>query len=173
MLSETSHNIIWIINHKTYHETSHKKERQKNKILETDHNSWCTAFEEFRQLDHPFNCEDLRNSINATHNLEQFPATYILQKGWGPPITFHAIPTTSTMMAPVVHTVITALHIKEDCNSASLAALIIYLENALMDISVVVALPVASTLLLLRVPQILQQLLELLQVTILVLPTAA
>lgn len=113
---------------------------------------WCAAFEEFRLLDHPFNCEDLRNSINAAHDLEQFPATYVLREGWGAPITFRATPTTSTTMAPVVRTVITALHIKEDCNSASLATLIAYLENAPMNISVVAALPVASTLLLLRVP---------------------
>jgi len=52
-----------------------------------------------------------------------------------------------------------------------LALLIAYLEKALMKITVVAALPIASTLLLLCIPQILQELLELPQVALIVLPT--
>jgi len=132
---------------------------------------WCAAFEHYLKLERPFNCEDIRNFINALHDLEQFPATYVLREGWGAPITFRAPPAATTTMGPVVNTIITAIHVKEDHNSSSLAALIAYLEKAPMKITVVAALPVASTLLLLRVPQILQELLELPQVALIVLPT--
>ena len=129
---------------------------------------WCTAFEKFLDLEHPFDCDDLKKAINIAPGLEQFPATYILREGGGIPIKFRALPAAST---PAVETVITALHIEENPNSLNVEDLIVFLENAPVRISVLAALPAASTLLLLHVPQILQELLKLPQVTLIVLPT--
>ena len=129
---------------------------------------WCTAFERFMDRGLPFNCDDLKKSINGAQGLEQFPASYVLREGGGIPIKFRALPAAST---PAVRTVITVLHVKEDHDSSSMTALIAYLENAPVRISVLAALPAASTLLLLRVPQILQELLKLPQVNLIVLPT--
>jgi len=129
---------------------------------------WCTSFENFLELGIPFDCDDLKKSINVAHGLEQFPASYVLREGGGIPIKFRALPAART---PAVRTVITALHIKENPDTSTMTALIAYLEKAPVRITVLAALPAASTLLLLRVPQVLQELLKLPQVTLIVLPT--
>ena len=138
----------------------------------TEH--WCEAFKAHLAVGKPFNCDDIRKTINSDHDLEQFPATYIVREGWGLPITFRASPDTVTK-APPCRTVIAALHIKEDCDSVSLKSLITYLEKAPegIGIRVLAALPSASTLLLLCVPKVLQALLELPLIGVIVLPRSA
>ena len=138
----------------------------------TEH--WCEAFEKLLAVRKPFNCDDIRNTINSYHDLEQYPAIFIVWEGWGLPVTFRASPDAVTK-APPCRTIIAALHIKEDCDSDSLKSLITYLEKAPegIGIRVLAALPAASTLLLLRVPKVLQELLELPLVGIIVLPGSA
>jgi hypothetical protein len=132
---------------------------------------WCSAFQHCMKLGRPSNCEDLRNYVNQQADLEQFSAMYILREGWGAPITFRALPAATTpMAAPRLQTVITALHIVEDHRSTSVAELLAFLELAPCGVEVLATLPVASTLLLLRVPQLLQELLELPQVVLIVMP---
>lgn len=131
---------------------------------------WCRSFDKLFNDGKPFGCDDIVASINANKELEQHPATFVLREGWGVPITFRA-PILSTTLAPnsALHSqaVITAFHIVEDVESASLSRLIAYLESAPADfkITVLAALPIASTLLLLRVPVYFQEMLELPHVT--------
>jgi hypothetical protein len=80
------------------------------------------------------------------------------------PVTFrlHPGPIESTLPAAVAsRTVVTAFHVKEDPNSPSLKQLIDHLKNAPVPITVLAVLPTSSTLLLLRVPLFLQELLVL------------
>ena len=127
---------------------------------------WCEAFEEFLTIGQPFNCCQIKSAINSNYNLEKCPATFALREGWGVPITFRA-PPHSTTVAPTAalatQTVITALHVVEKPDSESLDLLIQYLRNALVEITVVAALPIPSTgtLLLLRIPLYLQEMLVL------------
>ena len=124
---------------------------------------WCRAFNQLFALNQPFNCDDLVSCINSHTNLEQFPATFVLREGWGVPISFCA-PSNSiqpTIAALTTQTVITAFHIEEDPNSDALLHLIEYLQKAPVSITVLATLPISSTLLLLRVPVFLQELLVL------------
>jgi len=123
---------------------------------------WCQAFDMFLERKQPFCCNDIEIAINSDFNLEQFPATFVLCDGWGVPITFRA-PPLSTTSAPEVttKTVITALHVVESPGSNAMDLLIEYLQNAPADITILAALPISSTLLLLRVPVYLQEMLEL------------
>jgi hypothetical protein len=126
---------------------------------------WCRSFDKLMKVGEPFDCDAIMSSINEELGLEQ-PATFVLRGGCGAPITFRA-PLLSTTLAPTPQhsrTVITALHIAEDAHSESLNHLIEYLQRgapADFRITILAALPIASTLLLLRVPVYFQEMLEL------------
>jgi hypothetical protein len=123
---------------------------------------WCQAFDEFLKLDKPFNSNDIQSSINSNFESEKYPATFVLREGWGVPITFHALPLSSTIpTALATQTVIMVIQIMEGPDS--LNPLIEYLEKAPIKITVLATLPidVPGTLLLLRVPAYLQAMLVL------------
>jgi hypothetical protein len=65
-------------------------------------------------------------------------------------------------------TVVTAFHIEENSDLAPLKKLIKYLEEAPVEVTVLAVLPTPSTLLLLRVPAFLQDLLVLPRVALIV-----
>lgn len=128
--------------------------------------SWCDAFEVLLDRGQPFDCTDICNAINCERNLAQFPATFVVREGWGVPITFRAVPhsmtlSSSSSVLPASQFVVTAFHLKEDPNSEDLRVLISYLEGAPVPISVLGALSISSTLLVLRVPQYFQEMLAL------------
>ena len=123
---------------------------------------WCEAFTRLLKIGKPFTCDDIIKCITPDPELEQFPATFVLREGCDLPITFHAHPSPITSTLPLAvtsPTVVTAFHIEEDPESASLKNLIKYLDEAPVKITVLVVLPTPSTLLLLRVPVFLQDLL--------------
>jgi hypothetical protein len=125
---------------------------------------WCEAFTRRLEMGEPFTCDDIVKDITPDPELEQFPSTFVLREGWNLPITFrpHPSPITSTLPAAVTSpTVITAFHIEENPDSAPLEKLIKYLDEAPVKVTVLAVLPTASTLLLLRVPVYLQELLVL------------
>jgi hypothetical protein len=68
---------------------------------------------------------------------------------------------TTLPVAVTSRTVVTAFHIEENPESAPLKKLIKYLDEAPVKITVLAVLPTSSTLLLLRVPVFLQDLLVL------------
>jgi hypothetical protein len=129
---------------------------------------WCSAFSKLLKVGAPFTCEDLHGDINSDAQLEQFPATYILREGWDVPITFRVHPgQTEPLPAAVTsRTVITALHIEENPDSAALKHLIDYLNEAPVPITILAVLLTSSTLLLLQIPLFLQELLLIPQVTL-------
>lgn len=131
----------------------------------TEH--WCIAFDNILELGQPFDCTDIAKSINSHYNLEQYPATFVLREGWGVPITFQA-PASSTTLTPAYpsQSIITALHIVENADSDALQQLISYLQNAPVPITIIATLPISSTLLLLRVPVYLQEMLVLPRVSL-------
>ncbi|KIL66074.1 hypothetical protein M378DRAFT_161299 [Amanita muscaria Koide BX008] len=126
---------------------------------------WCEAFTKLLEIRKPFTCDDIINDITPGPELEQFPFTFVLREGWDLPITFrlHPGPTESTLPAAVTsRTVITAFHVEENLNSRPLEQLIDYLNKASSVITVLAVLPTeSSTLLLLHVPVILEELLVL------------
>jgi hypothetical protein len=123
--------------------------------------NWCEAFETFLDLRKPFNCNDLLKFINKDAELEQFPAAFVLQEGWGVPITFCALGGSSTLPPNYTMTVLTALHLVKDPKSDTINHLIRYLESCPVGISVLAAVPTSSTFLLLRIPLYLQEMLYL------------
>ncbi|KAM6501198.1 hypothetical protein JOM56_004212 [Amanita muscaria] len=90
---------------------------------------------------------------------------FVLREGWDLPITFclHPGPIESTLPAAVTSwTVIMAFHVEENPDSTlPLKQLIEYLNKAPVPITVLAVLPKSSTMLLLRVPVFLQELLVL------------
>lgn len=127
---------------------------------------WCEAFNRLLEAGKPFHCEDINSDINSNRKLVQYPATFLLREGWGVPITFGALPNSST--APTGHTVVTAFHVIEDPTSSSMKALIDFLNTAstTIDIRILAALPIKSTLLLVVVPEYLQETLALPRVSL-------
>ena len=125
---------------------------------------WCEAFTKLLDIGIPFTCDDIIKDITPDSELEQFPSTFVLHEGWDLPIQFrlHPGPIESTLPAAVTsRTVVTAFHVKENPNSPPLKQLIDYLNKAPVPIMVLAVLPTSSTLLLLRVPVLLQELLVL------------
>ena len=125
---------------------------------------WCEAFTKLLDIGTPFTCDDIIKDITPDSELEQFPSTFVLREGWDLPITFHLHPglIESTLPAAVIsRTVVTVFHVKENPNSPPLKQLIDYLNKAPVPIMVLAVLPTSSTLLLLRVPVLLQELLAL------------
>ena len=119
----------------------------------------------------PFTCDDIVKGITPDSELEQFPAMFVLREGWDLPITFrpHPSPIASTLPVAVTsRTVVTAFHIEENPESAPLKKLIKYLDEAPVKITVLAVLPTSSTLLLLRLPLFLQDLLVLPRVALLI-----
>jgi hypothetical protein len=131
---------------------------------------WCLAFDKFLERGQPFCCNDIETTINSNFTLEQYPATFVLREGWGVPVTFRALPSSTTLIPSALtgQTVITALHIAENPGSESMERLIDYLQNAPVQITVLATLPISSTLLLLRVPVYLQEMLVLPRVSYLI-----
>jgi len=129
---------------------------------------WCQAFEKFLESGQPFCCNDIETTINSTVTLEQYPATFVLREGWGVPVTFRALPSSTTLIPSALtgQTVITALHVVESPDTKSMELLINYLQNAPIRITVLATLPISSTLLLLRVPVYLQEMLVLPRVSL-------
>jgi len=125
---------------------------------------WCEAFTKLLELGKPFTCDDIIKGITPCSELEQFPSTFVLREGWDLLITFclHPSPMESILPAAVTsQTVVIALHVKENPNSPPLKHLIDYLNKAPVSITILAVLPTSSTLLLLRVPVFLQELLVL------------
>jgi len=130
--------------------------------------NWVEAFNELIEIGEAFNSDSIQNIISRSYNLPQYPATFILREGWGVPITFRARPTSVT--TPAVSEfcskiIIAALYLVDDPDSQAMKNLIDYLQKAPVNISVLAALRVSSTFLLLRVPIYLQEVLALPQVT--------
>ncbi|KIL66092.1 hypothetical protein M378DRAFT_430054 [Amanita muscaria Koide BX008] len=129
---------------------------------------WCEAFTKLLEIGKPFTCDDIIKDITPRDSeLEQFPSMFVLREGWDLPITFclHPGPIESTLPAAVTsQTVIMAFHVEENPDSRPLKQLIEYLNKAPVPITVLAVLPTSSTLLLLRVPVFLQELLVLPQV---------
>jgi hypothetical protein len=125
--------------------------------------NWCAAFDKFFDAGKPFSCDEIVEEVNSTINLEQYSAIFVVREGWGIPITFRTNPQKialpSLLSSP--QTVITALHVVENPGSTNLQILIKYLEKAPVPITVLASLPMESTLLLLRVPAYLQEMLVL------------
>ena len=123
---------------------------------------WCEAFTKLLEIGEPFTCNDIVKNITPDPELEQFPAMSVLREGWDLPITFrpHPSPIASTLPVAVTsRTVVTAFHIEENPDSAPLEKLIEYLDEAPVKITILAVLPTSSTLLLLRIPVFLQDLL--------------
>jgi len=130
---------------------------------------WCEAFTKRLEMGNPFTCDDIVKDIIPDPKLEQFPSMFVLREGRNLPITFrpHPSPIALTLPAAVTsRTVITAFHIEENPDSAPLKKLIKYLEEAPVKMTVLAVLPTSSTLLLLRLPVFLQDLLVLPQVAL-------
>lgn len=124
---------------------------------------WCLSFDTLLSTGVAFTCHDIMDMINSHHELEQFPRSFVLREGWEVPITFRsnpgAIPTLPAAMT--TRTVITAFHLTENPNDESMKQLIDYLDASPLPLTVLAALPVSSTLLLVQVPAFFQELLGL------------
>jgi len=144
--------------------TARKGTSDSRKDGRTFTQNWCEAFTKLLGLGKPFTCDDIIKDITPDSELEQFPSTFVLREGWDLPITFrlHPGPIESTLPAAVTsRTVVTVFHVEENPNSPPLKQLINYLNKAPVPITVLAALPTSSTLLLLRIPVFLQELLAL------------
>ncbi|KAF8348863.1 hypothetical protein F5887DRAFT_539027 [Amanita rubescens] len=125
---------------------------------------WCEAFTRLLEMGEPFTCDDIVKGITPDSKLGQFPAMFVLREGWDLPITFrpHPSPIASTLpVAMTSRTVVAAFLIEENPDSPPLKKLIKYLDEAPVRITVLAVLSTSSTLLLLRVPVFLQDLLVL------------
>ena len=130
---------------------------------------WCTAFSSLLKTGMAFNCTAIIGVINSRSDLEQFPRSFILREGWDIPITFRSDPATTPKLpaAMTTKTIITAFHLEENPDTDPLKQLIKYLEDAPIPLTVIAALLVSSTLLLLHVPAFFQELLGLPRVAVL------
>jgi hypothetical protein len=127
---------------------------------------WCQVFDDFLALSQPFDCNQIRDAINTSRDLEQFPAIFVLREGWGVPITFRAHPRSITLPSgPSQKIIVTAFLVNEDINSDHLKHLTEFLEASPVPITVLATLPISSTLLILGVPAYLQEMLALPRVT--------
>jgi hypothetical protein len=141
--------------------------RQDGRTL-TQH--WCAAFTKLLETGNPFTCDDIIKDITPDSELEQYPFAFVLREGWDLPSTFrlHPGPIESTLPAAVTpRTVVTVFHVEENPNSPPLKQLTDYLNKAPVPITVLAALPTSSTLLLLRIPMFLEELLVLPRVALL------
>jgi hypothetical protein len=129
---------------------------------------WCKAFNKFLEAGKPFTCADIEFDVNSNRDLVQYPASFVLREGWGVPITFGALPTSTT--TPTGNTVVTAFHVIEDPTSSSMESLIDFLKGVSkatsIEITILAALPIKSTLLLVLVPEYLQEVLALPRVSL-------
>jgi len=123
----------------------------------TEH--WCTAFTELLKTGVAFTCTDIIGNINSRPDLEQFPRSFILREGWEIPITFRASSNTRLPPAMRIKTVVIAFHIQEDPDDDSMKKLLDHLRGSMVPLTVIAALPISSTLLLLHVPAFFQELL--------------
>jgi hypothetical protein len=132
----------------------------------TEH--WCAAFTSLLESGMAFTCTDIIGVINSHSSLEQFPRSFILREGWDIAITFRSDPAATPRLpaAMTTRTIITAFHLQEDPEADSMKKLIKYLENAPIPLTVIAALPVSSTLLVLHVPAFFQELLGLPRISI-------
>ena len=133
---------------------------------------WCEAFTRLLKMGEPFTCDDIVKDVTPDSELERFPATFVLREGWDLPITFRPRPSPIASTLPVAvtsRTVVTAFHIEENPDSAPLKKLIKYLDEAPVKITVLAVLPTSSTLLLLRIPVFLQDLLVLPRVALFIM----
>ena len=115
----------------------------------TEH--WCTSFFKLLATGAAFTCTDIIRNINSRPDLEQFSHTFILCEDWEIPITFHSNSHTMPHLpaAMRIKTVVITFHIKEDPNQVSMKKLVIHLEASPVPLTVLMVLPVSSTLLLL------------------------
>ncbi len=122
---------------------------------------WCTAFTELLATGAAFTCTDIIGNINSRPDLEQFPRTFILREGWDVPITFRSNPHATPHLPPAmrIKTVVIAFHIEEEPDHSSMKQFITHLETSPVPMTVIAALPISSTLLLLHVPAFFQELL--------------
>jgi len=124
---------------------------------------WCSSFDVLLSSGAAFTCHDIMNSINSDKELEQFPRSFVLREGWEVPITFRsnpgAIPTLPTALT--TRTVIIAFHISENPEDGSMRLLVDFLNTSPLPMSVLAAIPVSSTLLLVQVPAFFQEFLGL------------
>ena len=101
--------------------------------------------------------------------MKQIPSAFVLREGWDAPITFRLHPEDqieSTLPSTVTsRTVTTAIHVEENSDSPPLNQLIDYLNKAPVPIKILAVLSTSGTLLLLRIPLSLQELLIISQVT--------
>ena len=131
---------------------------------------WCKAFTERLKTGAPFTCEDLREDINLDSGQDQF-LSFVLREGWNAPITFCLCPGQTELILPATvtsesRTVIMAIHVEENPDSPHLNQLIDYLNKAPVPITILAVLPTSSsTLLLLRIPLFLHELLTMSRVT--------
>jgi len=124
--------------------------------------SWCVAFETLFNRGKSFTCDDIHLCITKEQELEQFPGLFVLREGWKVPISFHSsansISSPSFPFASGTQSfVVTAFHLVESPDSRALQELVAYLEHSPVQISVIAALPISSTLLVLRVPRYFQE----------------
>ena len=114
--------------------------------------TWSEAFTKLLEIGKPFICDDIIKNIN--------PDLFLLHEGWDLPITFCGS-TTLTLTAPMSQMVVAAFQVEGKPDSLSIKQLIKYLDMAPVPIAVLVVLPFSesSTLLLLRIPTALQELL--------------
>ena len=126
---------------------------------------WCTAFKILLSKSISFTCTDIIGLINSRPDLETFPRTFILREGWEIPITFRsATDASATPTLPYemkTKTVITAFHLAEDLDDELMKRFILFLERSPIPITIIAALPVGSTLIVLQIPAFFQELLGL------------
>ena len=115
---------------------------------------------------------DVIGDINSNHDLVQFSRIpFTLREGWDVPIKFHSNPAAPLILLPpalTTKTIITAFHLEENPDAESLKGLIEYLDDSPIPLTVIAALPVSGTLLLLHVLAFFQELLGLPRVAFLV-----
>ena len=123
---------------------------------------WCQALDKFLRLGQPFDCNQIKEEVNTNRDLEQYPAVFVLREGWGVPITFRALP--SSITSPTgsnTQIIIAAFLLEENPDAIAFNRLVRYLERTPegINITILAALPLSSTLLLLRMPAYLQEML--------------
>ena len=126
---------------------------------------WCAAFNTLLDTGKPFVSEDINGIINPSGNsyYRRF-ALCVLREGWDLPITFSSHNNTIEPSLPSYPMVVTVFYFKESHDSPSVKQLIEYINNTPVPITVLGTVPIlftylSGTLLLLSMPELLQELL--------------
>jgi hypothetical protein len=121
--------------------------------------AWCNAVEKLCSTQAEFTTENIVHQVNEDRNLAQYPRLFVKRQGNGLPITLSMQQQAGDTIIerPIKPTqlpiVLVAFHLSEAPSDDAVSDLTHFLSSSMIPISIVGAIPVDSTLLLIELPE--------------------